>query len=682
MESMNTLLSTVTAYAHYAWAIAFFAAFFETLLGVGLLFPGSTLLLFMGVLAGRGLFDVVPLFGFAFLGAYLGDNVNYWLGRRIGMKLLRHPWLHLSDSLIDKTERFLDRRGAISVFIARFVPGMKESISFVAGSVSMRYRTFLFWDTLGAMGWSAEFIGIGYLFSASLKLAELWLSRTAVLLLLLLFLGTVFYFVVRYFYVNRKSIALLLRSLARSLARNPLIRQWTQSHPKSVAFIKHRFVRQEFTGLPLTVLCLIFVYVAALFSGVVEDLITRDPIIAVDQIIATGMPRFRTPELTEWFTVITLLGRKEIVMLAALLVTVVLWFYRKRLSIVSFWFTLAGSIVTVLLTKLAFHRPRPATALYVEHTYAFPSGHAVVAVTLYGFAAFLLIRFSDNPRTKRSVFTGAFLLAGLIGLSRIYLGEHYLSDVYGGYLLGLLWLIAGIALTRWLEQRSDVAEQTAAGSGSLLLTATALFAVLFFLFAQRFHYQPVAVSRHAPVIIERVQTLFSSPHRRYVQSPLGFDAWPINIVIAADSEASVVSAFTQAHWHPASSTTVKMLPLFWAGRSADLAFESEEKGHRYFVKIFRTDTVLKRGKMLFVAFSGMIESMRCSIVPRFSPNIDSARTVVRDSLVRSGIVGQTVCLGMGKPGIGNDIMDEEYFTDGKIASIIIEKDQAHAHSAD
>ena len=115
LDLLNSLVSFSASFAGYAWAIAFGAAFLETVLGIGLFFPGSTLLLLMGVMAGRGVFDLQTLLVFAFFGAFAGDNVNYYLGRRYGVALLQKPRLRFSPELVEKTERFLNSHGSMAV---------------------------------------------------------------------------------------------------------------------------------------------------------------------------------------------------------------------------------------------------------------------------------------------------------------------------------------------------------------------------------------------------------------------------------------------------------------------------------------------------------------------------------------------------------------------------------------
>ena len=115
--------------------------------------------------------------------------------------------------------------------------------------------------------------------------------------------------------------------------------------------------------------------------------------------------------------------------------------------------TLLGSQVFTQLGKLAFHRARPEFPVYVESSYSFPSGHATVAMALYGFFAYLLIHQTASWKAKVNFFFATVLIVFIIGFSRLYLGVHYLSDVWSGYLVGALWLVIGITLSKYWEAR-------------------------------------------------------------------------------------------------------------------------------------------------------------------------------------------------------------------------------------
>jgi undecaprenyl-diphosphatase len=105
------------------------------------------------------------------------------------------------------------------------------------------------------------------------------------------------------------------------------------------------------------------------------------------------------------------------------------------------------------LGKIILHRSRPDTALYIENTFSFPSGHATIAMSFYGFLTYLLIRNFSKWKRKTNIFFSGFAIIILIGFSRLYLGVHYLSDVLGGYLSGAIWLIIAISLSEYFMSK-------------------------------------------------------------------------------------------------------------------------------------------------------------------------------------------------------------------------------------
>jgi len=114
-----------------------------------------------------------------------------------------------------------------------------------------------------------------------------------------------------------------------------------------------------------------------------------------------------------------------------------------------------GAVVLNELLKLHFRRPRPAVpwALGDEHTFSYPSGHALFAVTLYGVLVYLALRRGASTRRTVSVLLPAAVMVAGIGLSRIYLGEHFPSDVLAGYMTGLVWVAGVVGMDRaWRAQ--------------------------------------------------------------------------------------------------------------------------------------------------------------------------------------------------------------------------------------
>ncbi len=111
-----------------------------------------------------------------------------------------------------------------------------------------------------------------------------------------------------------------------------------------------------------------------------------------------------------------------------------------------------GALLNNIL-KSVIHRPRPyAASASLSHSWSFPSGHAMVSLIAYGMLTYVLIILGPRSRRVQLAIAGcATLLVLAIGLSRLYLGAHYFSDVVGGYAAGMLWLsacISGLEVTR------------------------------------------------------------------------------------------------------------------------------------------------------------------------------------------------------------------------------------------
>lgn len=152
--------------------------------------------------------------------------------------------------------------------------------------------------------------------------------------------------------------------------------------------------------------------------------------------------------LTKVMLWITSLGNWKFVIASALIVSTLCWLNRKRNLIIPFLLALAGTEISVELLKVIVHRARPIGGAFLEHSASFPSGHSAIAVALYGFIASLLWKRTKNRFGKSAILVTTLLIILLIGLSRIYLGVHFPTDVLGGYLVGTAWLLAAIRYSR------------------------------------------------------------------------------------------------------------------------------------------------------------------------------------------------------------------------------------------
>lgn len=150
---------------------------------------------------------------------------------------------------------------------------------------------------------------------------------------------------------------------------------------------------------------------------------------------------------------ITFLGKHQFLIPANLvlifyflIVTRQTWFSIRVITIA------ISSLVLMLLLKQLFQRKRPLSPLLkAAKGLSFPSGHAIMAVTFYGLLVYILQHTIDINWLKSLATFLLIMLVLLIGFSRIYLRVHYASDVLGGFIIGLLWLMISLAVIKWLE---------------------------------------------------------------------------------------------------------------------------------------------------------------------------------------------------------------------------------------
>ncbi len=129
--------------------------FAESGLLFGFFLPGDSLLFTAGFLASQGVFDIALLCLICFIGAVLGDSVGYAFGNRVGKKLFRKEdsfWFHPDHIL--KAEKFYEKYGKKTIILARFMPAIRTFAPIVAGIGSMKYRTFLVYNIIGAFLWA------------------------------------------------------------------------------------------------------------------------------------------------------------------------------------------------------------------------------------------------------------------------------------------------------------------------------------------------------------------------------------------------------------------------------------------------------------------------------------------------------------------------------------------------
>jgi len=162
---IDTHLGQIIAnYGVLTYLILFLIVFAETGFVFTPFLPGDSLLFAAGAFAALGSFNIFLLLGMFWLAAFLGDTANYWIGHFFGQKIIDNPRLPINQKHIDKTQKFYDKHGGKTIFLARFIPIVRTFAPFVAGVGKMEYKKFIYYNASGGFTWVFGFTLLGYFF--------------------------------------------------------------------------------------------------------------------------------------------------------------------------------------------------------------------------------------------------------------------------------------------------------------------------------------------------------------------------------------------------------------------------------------------------------------------------------------------------------------------------------------
>jgi len=169
-------------FARYGYGVVFVGVLLEN---AGLPVPGETMLLAGAALSRFGWLSLPWVVLTAVGGAILGDNVGFFIGRNGGRALAeRHGGkIGLTRARLAQFDRFFDRHGAKTVFIARFVTGLRVFGAVLAGGSGLSWQTFLVYNASGALCWAVTFGTVGYVLAYSWETLERWIGRSGLVAL-------------------------------------------------------------------------------------------------------------------------------------------------------------------------------------------------------------------------------------------------------------------------------------------------------------------------------------------------------------------------------------------------------------------------------------------------------------------------------------------------------------------
>jgi membrane-associated phospholipid phosphatase len=166
----------------------------------------------------------------------------------------------------------------------------------------------------------------------------------------------------------------------------------------------------------------------------------------IDLALLNQTHTFASPAATAFMQAVTTLGSALGLTIVVLVAAGILFLRRAWVEALALIAASAGAGLLDACLKLWFHRDRPSVtwALARESSFSFPSGHAMLSLVVYGMILYLILRLSHSRALDVAASLIALPLILAIGVSRVYLGIHYPSDILAGYLAGAIWLLAVI----------------------------------------------------------------------------------------------------------------------------------------------------------------------------------------------------------------------------------------------
>jgi undecaprenyl-diphosphatase len=513
----------------------------------------------------------------------------------------------------------------------------------------------------------------------------------AVLVLGLLFAVVAPWLLIRY----RARLLAALEQSGRWLRETGLAQHFVERFPRLALFLSSRFARTP-TGLTLTLALVVVGALAWAFLELTFEVVTGSPMVGTDHRIINLVAALRTPTLDQVMYTITFLGNGQMIAVLTLVAVIVaLVAGRPREAVLIVLAVVAGTLFFEVV-KLVVHRPRPPLedARIVQGDFSFPSGHSTLSATFYGTVAYLLTPAIRRDSLKVLVWVAAGLLIVAIGVSRVYLGVHYPSDVLAGWVAGGLWVaLVVVAEHAWLSTHRKPLPLprcvvTLSSALVLLLAASAYLVSQYRTIPPPPAPPPPTLEVISPGSVVSV-VADQLPH--VTEGLTGHPQEPISIIFVG-TRAQIGGAFRAAGWTAATRYGIGSLagalvagvtqqadpagpvtPSFLADEPNALAFSlpvGATFARRHHIRIWTTQVLTSDGQPLWLAtasFDRGFELAPTTFLPahQIAPDIDTERAFVVSSLESTGLATSSLTIQLVPPESGHNFDGDPFFTDGR-----------------
>jgi undecaprenyl-diphosphatase len=500
---------------------------------------------------------------------------------------------------------------------------------------------------------------------------------------------------VHYYSSIRTWLGGLLRRLGRALLATGLPQWLARRFPRLARFVREHIARSSATGMVLVTVLLAASAAVWFFVVLLIQVVTGGTLTGTDTRIINLVATLRTPGADTVMFILTVLSNAQtvaVISAVAILFALLLARYEDALLI---FLALGASSLFLMLVKLLVARPRPPleTARIVQGGFSFPSGHSTISATLFGTLAYLAIRALRSEPAKILIGIVAALLVLGVGISRVYLGVHYPTDVLAGWASGALWVLLVIAaedlfppkpkkLVPAIQRAADVVALVALLSVGGLYLAT----------VYREIPPPPRVTPAPPqvVTLDTVPSVVKQSLPLYTEGLFGSRQEPVSLIFIG-SRADLEAAFSAGGWTEAApfgfgsvvggftaaisgrgDPDGPVTPSFLGDQPNALAFNlpvGSTFAKRHHIRFWPTDVVTTDGRPIWEATASFDEGFELAPSSGFpthhiAPNIDMERDFVAQTLNDANTVSQERSLQLVPPETGHNFAGDPFHTNG------------------
>lgn len=477
------------------------------------------------------------------------------------------------------------------------------------------------------------------------------------------------------------------------LQNSALLMRCYSSSPRLFDFL---FSLASPAGRPLAVGLVVAALGWFAFFGVVQDYLAGDALVLADLRVMYFVQTLREPAYNSLMLFLTYLGNWQVIAVGSILFTGLMYLSRQWWWLSAFATELIGEQLLSQIAKLAFHRARPNldNALLPAAGSSFPSGHALVAFGFYGFIACYAFAQSRSWWGKTLIFICVIPLILEIGVSRVYLGVHWPSDVVASFALGPAWVATILTVFgfRWRQTSQDATRPLStyviiASAGIWLGVAIAVF------FNSPLNAHPTIPKVLIALDVKDSDAQLFDQLPRFTEDFTGAHIEPINVVIVSN-ESDLNQAFAEAGWKQAAPISISSglklvwaeitsgadsnapgMPVFLNSQPNDKTFERPTEQNsareRHHLHLWTTD-LTDNGISVWVGtvhldISGTL--YRRLTYHMIAPDVDQARVALSGDLQNTHCVSNVQLIDVTSPLKGQNIFHNPFFTDGKAVQL-------------